>query len=843
MDELHENNIKIVYDETVLKPLENEIETRKYKYSENKNNKGTYEITGFTHRGSYNIVNFPNTINGLPVTKIAFDYSLETETDEIIIPENVESIEKMPLVNKKITVSENNKYFSSDGYALYDKDKTKLYAVYVVDKNEYIIPDTVIEITKNAFTWCEKLTKLHIPNSVKIIGDKAFNYCTKLKEITGGNNVISVGKEAFKETAWYKTNDILVLGKILIKSNLLTKVVTIPNDVEIIGTESFAILDSCWNVDDKTEEIIIPETIKNIEAGAFKNRRKLERITLPQCLKTIPSNLFENCSNLKEIVIPNNVKVIEKEAFERCTSLVNITLPDSLTEIKEEAFYQCESLEQIIIPNSVTKIGESAFNECVNLKTINLPDTLKKISSSLFSSCKNLESINIPCNLETIGSYAFNSCEKIKEIILPDSLKVIEAAAFRGCLSIESIRIPKQVKGVYNYSFPDTVIYPYRLRKELNCSFKTIEVDEENPYYKSINGILYTKDLKTLVSVPAKWDKNIIFSIPQEVEKIEKYAIKNNRTIKKIIIPDSVKEISESAISECLNLEEVVLPKNLEKIPKYLLAGCSKLIRISWPDNLKEIGEAAFSGTGLKVINIPETVTTIDDYALSYTNANKITIPKSVKNIGLSICAGTSEIEVYDSIDDNAKPAKEYIDNCNGTPNSNVGWMGICKNKMYTVCAASPNTIWHNHTIIVKSKETDKIKYRVPMNGIDEARTYYCMLTSSWGKNAEFNFYLLDKAFTKIKNMRYKIKLAISRLEDNYELTDGIRKMYESYLKKSGVKIVKYYIDINDLNTLKILEKYEVITKINIDKAIEYAQEKHNTTIVSYLKDYKNKII
>ena len=94
-----------------------------------------------------------------------------------------------------------------------------------------------------------------------------------------------------------------------------------------------------------------------------------------------------------------------------------------------------------------------------------------------------------------------------------------------------------------------------------------------------------------------------------------------------------------------------------------------------------------------------------------------------------------------------------------------------------------------------------------------------------------------------MKNMSYKNELAISRLDDNYELTDVIREMYESYLKKTGLKIINYCIDINDLNTLKILEKYQVITKTNIDKAIEYAQEKQNTTIVNYLKDYKNKII
>jgi hypothetical protein len=68
-----------------------------------------------------------------------------------------------------------------------------------------------------------------------------------------------------------------------------------------------------------------------------------------------------------------------------------------------------------------------------------------------------------------------------------------------------------------------------------------------------------------------------------------------------------------------------------------VFSDCSKLTRIIFEENsqLRSIGAKAFSNCrGLKSIEIPTSVTTIDNYAFSYCiNLETITIPKSVKKV------------------------------------------------------------------------------------------------------------------------------------------------------------------------------------------------------------------
>ena len=71
------------------------------------------------------------------------------------------------------------------------------------------------------------------------------------------------------------------------------------------------------------------------------------------------------------------------------------------------------------------------------------------------------------------------------------------------------------------------------------------------------------------------------------------------------------------------------------------------------------------------------------------------------------------EIEVYDTIDSEAKPAAEYLDDTNGGFNGKVGFIGIHQKENYIVAACNAN--WHEHTIIVRSAEDDSEKYRVRM--------------------------------------------------------------------------------------------------------------------------------
>ncbi len=107
---------------------------------------------------------------------------------------------------KKLTVSSKNKYYSSDGKALYNKKKTVLLTAlptcktfkvpssvktiewYAFAENSNLksvnIPNTVTKIAYLAFYGCSNLTSVKLPNKLKKIEDATFSECSKLKSIT-----------------------------------------------------------------------------------------------------------------------------------------------------------------------------------------------------------------------------------------------------------------------------------------------------------------------------------------------------------------------------------------------------------------------------------------------------------------------------------------------------------------------------------------------------------------------------------------------------------------------------------------------------------------------------------
>ncbi|MCM1223343.1 MAG: leucine-rich repeat domain-containing protein [Lachnospiraceae bacterium] len=283
--------------------------------------------------------------------------------------------------------------------------------------------------------------------------------------------------------------------------------------------------------------------------------------------------------------------------------LVSVKIGDGITAVDGNAFDGCEKLESVEFATSVKSIA-CAFISCKKLRNLKMPDGLKFIGHWAFNNCENLENIVIPDGVESVESFAFLDCKGIKEIAIPKSLDKIGGGAFAGCVN---------------------------LRK--------ISVDGENENYCAENGILFSKDKKTLICCPSA---NGNLTIQNGIEEIDENAFYACESLVSVKIPDTVVKIGEALFYRCLKLEKVSLPKNLKSIPDSAFS-MSGLREVNLPKNLEHIGDSAFSGCKMQVLTLPKKLKSIGKSAFfSCQSIKELVIPSGVQKIGRKAFFGSS---------------------------------------------------------------------------------------------------------------------------------------------------------------------------------------------------------
>lgn len=113
------------------------------------------------------------------------------------------------------------------------------------------------------------------------------------------------------------------------------------------------------------------ETVKTLHYNAFYNSRKVWRVILPPNLTKIDSQGLRSL-NITEISIPNTVTEIQSGAFHNCFVLRQLTMSDNIETIGDNAFNCCPSLQSIVLPNTIKSIGKEAFKYCISLADITI---------------------------------------------------------------------------------------------------------------------------------------------------------------------------------------------------------------------------------------------------------------------------------------------------------------------------------------------------------------------------------------------------------------------------------------------------------------------------------------
>ena len=210
-----------------------------------------------------------------------------------------------------------------------------------------------------------------------------------------------------------------------------------------------------------SSRVVLPEGIKKIAFGAFKDRGEIQEITLPESLETIDDYAFYSCTSLRNVNIPKNVKSIGCLAFGGCENCKNIKIGEKLELIKKFAFLGCKNLRNITVkdenPNFSSYQGMLYNKDFSDLKIcpqatekeITLHENTRTISSYAFQGCENLEKISKKGN-EPISIYdaAFQDCKNLKYIDFEEKIDFIGPGVFTNCIALKKFTIGEKVKSI-----------------------------------------------------------------------------------------------------------------------------------------------------------------------------------------------------------------------------------------------------------------------------------------------------------------------------------------------------------------------------------------------------------
>ena len=395
------------------------------------------------------------------------------------------------------------------------------------------------------------------------------------------------------------------------------------------------------------QDIPDPERLYAVFDGWYYDQQFTEELNWYEDAYNTDMTLYAKWAN-EDDTIPYNYRVLDDGTVEILSYKGKrrfITIPDyiegrQVSSIGNYAFKGNSNLRRVILPHYLKNIGDFAFSDCTKLVTVDIPDEVTDIGIRAFFGDAHITSLTLGKSVVNIGDQAFSMCVLVRSVYLPATVLNVNGSVFAGDVSMESIL----------------------------C-------DGSNPYFISIDGVLYNRSKTTLVAYPAALTR--AYKLRDEtvrvgayaffcsstssvdlnnVEYIESHAFERSRLLS-VYLPDSCVSLGESSFDGCSSLSSLRLSRSLTEIPFRAFYGAA-IDELFIPKNIQVIRPAAFFGAGISKLTFEEgsELYLIDGIpskgAFAVTCITDLVIPPNVVSIGIeafSKCANLANVTLNDT--------------------------------------------------------------------------------------------------------------------------------------------------------------------------------------------------
>lgn len=240
--------------------------------------------------------------------------------------------------------------------------------------------------------------------------------------------------------------------------------------------------------------------------------------------------------------------------------------------------------KEVTVSKDILSIGENAF-ENTAIESIHINEGVTSLENRCFANMPHLKEITIPSSVKSWGVNIFYSDYELETVNMASGLDIVSFGLFNRCINLHSIILPQSIEEISDRAF-----YKCEKLSELDMPLNLKKIGVEAFAYSAIRHI----NLKSTM----------------------------------------VKKIPQKAFDYCRELESIRFSHFLSIVDNEAFKDCKKLRYVETNPCLTKIGFGSFMGTGIKSIDLPDSLQALGGYSFyDCSNLMEIKIPSKITQI------------------------------------------------------------------------------------------------------------------------------------------------------------------------------------------------------------------